>query len=778
MLLAVVLTSCRTADLPPGFSRVGGVLQSQTSYAASPEAIYSLMTWYEEANAETNPPKVWIETVAETKDKARKSLHTQWKLALLKAADPILKEDIEKVVDINPKACQNRTDWEALDSAFRKAKAILHTEHLIAVPIEQCENDAFWNKKTKYGKTDFVVWAQNRKLAIPDQKGLDKTELIKKIGMLQEEINLKKSIQGNIQKARKLNQEKNPIDALQLLHKTYTELPENPLQLIEDQDTIKQLQDDYKKQPRECINQVIGDIETKFQEILDKIQANNLKTQLSSIEKTASENLIRWQNDLRFEKALEEEQQRIRDIIKKLQEFRAQLQAKDINTYAQKEEFWLLITQTTAMINEIEAKKDTDFAIYFLTTINDLQETTFAQALAQNIKKQITDIIPQAAGKILDTAKKASDISQKHAYAYALCKLVRAIGDLAGDTTQNGNAHQLLIEAKKLEDNLRKLIEEKYLAQTISIKDMEAATPGLGLTYTRDVANALNVLIKSFNLDKFITIAEPGTPLSPWGYVLYNGVVAEYDGNATTERHAFRSIQRYGDIKRVVNPAYEKDNKQPKDRFDQEVIEQLIHVKEIERQAHIRVFMNIRGPGFTTLVDVNEFYPKKFVVEESHPFNDVKIVSYIEEYNIDKLKPRDPLPTLKQDRIWTPGEMLDWARKDSLAVFSLKLLYHINQFPLYLATRANTLAQNGDLNAATEQWALCNVLCENLNFEGDPATLLKADTPPVATSYETTINALRKQRTELAELKRNVLNTLLAKTDELLKSKQDAETKE
>ena len=50
-VLAAAITGCRTADLPPGFSRVGGVLQTQTSHAASPEAVFSLMTWYEEANA-------------------------------------------------------------------------------------------------------------------------------------------------------------------------------------------------------------------------------------------------------------------------------------------------------------------------------------------------------------------------------------------------------------------------------------------------------------------------------------------------------------------------------------------------------------------------------------------------------------------------------------------------------------------------------------------------------------------------------------------------------
>ena len=65
---------------------------------------------------------------------------------------------------------------------------------------------------------------------------------------------------------------------------------------------------------------------------------------------------------------------------------------------------------------------------------------------------------------------------------------------------------------------------------------MESGQPGLGLTYTRDVTNALQALIIAFGLDRTVVIAEPGTPLTPLGYVLHNGVVADYDGSATTER--------------------------------------------------------------------------------------------------------------------------------------------------------------------------------------------------------------------------------------------------
>ena len=204
-VLAAVITGCRTADLPPGFSRVGGVLQTQTSHAASPEAIFSLMTWYEEANAELNPPRSWSEAVANAKAKAQNDLNEQWKAALLKVGSPLLQNDMEHVVTATPKQLAGRTDWDRLDAIVRNSKALLLAEHQITVPAEECQNDAFWSPKSRYGKTDFVVWSQNRKLIVPDAANLDRQGLLTQIKTVETDIALKKTILEALQKAEQLN---------------------------------------------------------------------------------------------------------------------------------------------------------------------------------------------------------------------------------------------------------------------------------------------------------------------------------------------------------------------------------------------------------------------------------------------------------------------------------------------------------------------------------------------------------------------------------------------
>ena len=57
--IAMLLAGCRLVELPPGFARVGEVLQNDTSDAASPEAVYSLMSWYADANRDKEVPRLW-----------------------------------------------------------------------------------------------------------------------------------------------------------------------------------------------------------------------------------------------------------------------------------------------------------------------------------------------------------------------------------------------------------------------------------------------------------------------------------------------------------------------------------------------------------------------------------------------------------------------------------------------------------------------------------------------------------------------------------------------
>ncbi|NMA47915.1 MAG: hypothetical protein GX945_15270, partial [Lentisphaerae bacterium] len=188
----------------------------------------------------------------------------------------------------------------------------------------------------------------------------------------------------------------------------------------------------------------------------------------------------------------------------------------------------------------------------------------------------------------------------------------------------------------------------------------------------------------------------------------------------------------------------------------------------------VRVFFNLRGPGVATLVEVNEFYTKKFMQEESHPFNDVRVSEVRRAYDLSELQPQGAEPTLRYDRVWTPGEMLDWARRDSLRVLALHLLLHINRYPLFLAETAARFARDGDATEALEQLSRCFVLCQGLDVETELTVQLKQEQVPAAAAYEGCLTKLRRQRNEIRELKRTLPTQLLKQTNELLRQRRQA----
>ncbi|MBR6324309.1 MAG: hypothetical protein IKR62_04935, partial [Victivallales bacterium] len=385
-VLAAAITGCRTADLPPGFSRVGGVLQTQTSHAASPEAVFSLMTWYEEANAELNPPRSWSEAVANAKAKAQNDLNEQWKAALLKVGTPLLQNDIEHVVVAMPKQLAGRTDWDRLDAILRNSKALLLTEHQITVPAEECQNDAFWSPKSRYGKTDFVTWSQNRKLVVPDAANLDRQGLLAQIKAVETDIALKKSILEALRKAEQLNKADGQEEALALLGKTITELPEKPLAVIGDETTLPLLSKRFAEQPAVCLNHAIAKADGQLKSLASKQNAPNFRQLLAAAELSMSTALKKWHADDRFKNALDLSSGKLRETISQMRDMRLAACQKEMTALARKADFWGAALVYQAAVRELDIKADADFALYSLVTDND-GATPLAKTLRQNLQK-------------------------------------------------------------------------------------------------------------------------------------------------------------------------------------------------------------------------------------------------------------------------------------------------------------------------------------------------------------------------------------------------------
>ncbi len=774
ILAAMLLASCQMVELPPGFARVGEVLQNDTSEAASPEAVFSLMTWYTDANREKEVPKLWNDYVQKRSSDAQTALLQKWRKGLVKDSAGSLAKHPVSFLTIVPKALLIREDWDKLETDIHSLKVLLAAPVTVDVPLKECLNETFWRGRSQHAKESFTEWGQKRSLTVPAPENYDAEKLVAKLTELHEALKLKKAIQDALVEAKRLTDQKQFVNALDLLQKLDESLKDNPnaapLAELKDASPVNALKNAIGQLPQTCVRVLVAEADASCAELEKRLAAladaqqntrDALDEALAAHEQKTTAIFISWKKDKRFKQAWQEALASIRSVLSRTAAVRLAIWKNQTDAACSARHFWAATLQYKAQCAVLAVNDHPQFGLYSCDSVSDDNRSTFASTLADDLRVDFLKRLPDACGQLADTAEKSLKDHQEYGYAIALCRMVRRMTELLNAQELPGIAAALAKTAIS-EPQAKKGLEDKILRRVVAIEDMSSAIPGLGLTYTRDLQHTLEQLIKTNGLDYYLKIAPANSPVTPYSYRLHDGVVADFDGNEEVERKSVRILRRFGEIKKSPNPEAAGNPSAPPMIYTQELYEQIINIREVERLAHVRVFITIRGPGFTTPVEVNEFYSKRFIIEESHPFNDLRAIDVIKTYDINKHPVQDAEPTLHYDRIWTPGEMLDWARKDSLAVLALKLLYHFNQFPLLLETTAKRMEGEGSLEAAIENWACCTILTES--SKNDKTNGLAPDDSaqrPAAKCIDDCLNCLKKQKAALNDLRRVAEDRLL-----------------
>ncbi|MBP5639680.1 MAG: hypothetical protein J6X55_09390 [Victivallales bacterium] len=784
VLALLFLAGCETVELPPGFARVGEVLQNNTSEAASDEAVFSLMEWYAIVNRGKDIPPLWSEYVQNKRMAAQSELFGKWKQNLIEQSHGTLVHNPEKCLSLIPKALLVRTDWETLETDIHSIKVLLESPITIEVPLKECLNDSFWRGRSAKSRESFAEWGQQRRLTVPPAENLNTSELVAQLSSVHDAILLSKSIHDALASAADLSGKKQFIDAMNalqaLLEKLKTDSIAKQFDELKEESPLRKLDQAFQQLPFTCINVNLQNLETTFKELNSRLakpfteETNTVKAMdasLTQVETTISTMLTTWRQDKRFTQSWQVNVGKIRTTLAQTAALRLAVWKQQLSDFFSSRMYWDAALFYKARCEALTFQNHSQFGLYSSISIADGNDTTFTQTLAKDFRTLFLKRLPDACGLLADSAEKSLKDHQESGYAIALCRMVNRMIELLNAHDYPGIAAPLA-KTSIIEPQARKSLEDAVLKRVITIEDMSSAIPGLGLTYTKDLQHSLERLFKSYGMDNYLKIVSGTAQMTPYSYRLHDGVVANFDGQEDVERKSIRILRRFGEIKQSPNPEARDNPSAPPTIYTQELYEHIINIREIERIAHVRVFITVRGPGFTSPVEVNEFYSKRFIIEESHPFNDVRVIDVLKTYDLNKHPVQDAEPTLRYDRIWTPGEMLDWARKDSLSVFSLKLLYHFNQFPLLLENTAKRNETEGKLENATENWACCLLLTENSPTESFPANDTNDTVRPAAKCTEECLNCLQKQRTALEELKRNADGNLLQTASKLFNSRK------
>jgi hypothetical protein len=277
------------------------------------------------------------------------------------------------------------------------------------------------------------------------------------------------------------------------------------------------------------------------------------------------------------------------------------------------------------------------------------------------------------------------------------------------------------------------------------VEPFTSVIPGLGLTFAKDLEDRLREELTRSGLDGVISLAEDGHEPGPRDVRISDGHVAAFSADDVTETTEIRRLSRWGPVTDGGPEA------PPESRYSQSLVEYAIHVRCRERIAHVRVSCDAVLSERRIPIRINEFIPRAFIQETVHPFNDTRVIKTQRAAAEAQLRPEDPEPELKNERVWTPGEMLDWVRRDVQELAVALVMLQLNAEPAALVARAGKL-DSGDPAAALDAWGVAFEALRRRDPDPDHTgeTLTRSD---LTDALRSALERRRLQDRELAELK-------------------------
>ena len=781
--LLLLFAGCSGTQLPPGLHKDNNGYRASFDAELSPEAKYAFLSWQLELQQNAGSDRELLAYLAQLQEKELKTGTLRLAEMITKMGGNFTRLDANGGLRFDPAIFAENENWQEVLTLLENLRTALKT------PIRAMPNDdeiaLLFGAEHESARADFRAWLADRSPELPDNPILPRKKLLQELDQIQDIISLKRRLLDSCAEANALLESGNGLKAVNLLEETGKLLPDHSsLSLIGDTKTLAALERERRELPGRMLKQALAAAEKSMHEVLEESQPRDslrMQNSLESLERQLTNHLQLWQSDQRFKDCLLEHKDQLQSLLGKMAKWRAHFWQEELSKLAEQNEFWPAALRYQSFMALLSDADSGDLGLYFKVRPNNADGATlFAEQIQSTLKDKFVSTLPAAFKHYLSAIDHGSNIANTHGISLTLCKMLQSLSELAGgENTLPEECRSALSKMRAYAEQSKRNLVKDSLQSTLHINEMSSGSPGLGMTYARDLENVLRGPVQYEGLLPWLKIAENNQPQGHRDYVIYGGIIADYNANELVERSSMRSVIRHDEIQKLGNPDYNAEaganaplRQSAKYIYRQDVLEQVITVKEIERLAHLRVFFNIKGPGVAELLEINEFYSRKFAIEQSHLFEDVHRKHSIETYDRMELKAPEAPPALLNDRVWSSGEMLDFARKDSLHSLAVKVLYQLQYFPLFLAQRAERFAQENEWQEAAEYWGRCYAVCEELNPPVEVADVFKFSQTPSASCYESDMRKLQDRQKELRELKRTVSEKAFAQTCTYLRQKK------
>ena len=647
---------CHSVPAPPGF--VGGGPGTAGSIELPPElsrpAQFALLSCY--IDQEGAEAARWAAASLAVAQNARQRLKEE----LLAEQTRPLREKYAETLAVGedgtlswrPGALSSRTDWDALEAMFAEVEGFVRSRQSLPVPALEIRNYLSARKDVE-GQQRFEEWLRQGHDSL-ELAAADNSVQLFELQRLRDAVRKKCELLATERQAKELMATGEGLHALAIL--------DDALKGVGG-DNAPEVLDDYATRPRlEAMRRQVPQLIVSRE--IEELSALPLE-QWELGEARLSRNLRLWRREPLFAEALEQNADVIRNQAAIFAQERRTAMTDSVHKLLEKDNLWCDLRARDDIASQLAMweEDDADKECYF-----DAITAEVGKELTTQLRQLHNQVLQAIARHSLAVQQRASEVENLFGVVVLTDELLEG---LAASDQKLVTPEELARSRERAGHALRMLAEKKFAA-TAEVGEVTAERLGMGVAWQRDIVRRLKDFLTAMpsSLASLWTVREASpfvetAEVRHATVILADGVLAEYGCTSEPERIAARMF-------RCVSAPRREAGADQKARFVQELYDQEIVTRTIERVAHIRLTFTLRlADGVEKRLEINEVLRREFVVEETRPLQSAG------RHVVDDAAAALPVsvtPTLRVDRVWSEGEMLDEARRRVLDQVALQVM--------------------------------------------------------------------------------------------------------
>ncbi|MGN0866659.1 MAG: hypothetical protein ACI4SG_03155 [Oligosphaeraceae bacterium] len=622
ILASALIVSCRTLTAPPGYVSRGSGTAGRIEFPeeVSLEAQYALLAWYgeqygQEARLRAGEAFGLVHNALNDRALLLRGMAAQ---ALVGRYPGFAYIPPQGGVAFLYESLGERKDFPEMEAMLERCRQTLEARRYLEIPVQECKR--FLAQTTNGDESSlFALWAsRNPRLEIdfPDEQNLRLLERCRQAVVLKAHlVETMDFVRAHLQEGARAE------EVLAQLDQRAREMPpQADLGVLGDTETLPQWEKLLEEAPGALVEAAVtlwhGDNGEEYEEVMSLAMGQ-------------------WDKDFRLQKASRELWETMRRNLDEAFQARKDALARECAEAAERGDFAREIRRLRRRAGELASGNAGAWECY--ARLGRTEE------LAALLKESAESLIPGACQFYLARQKECLR-EGRPASALALDEILRELAGAEVDASV------------PVASQAREELSSLPAAYGIWLGEFTGGEPGQGASWRRDLGFALSEALGRWKGGALLRLeSREDVPGAMWR--LAQGELLEYEPGEVEIQRRTEVRRHYGEARLEEGGDY---------AFLQPLWRQEVEVVQASRVGHVRLRGILQCGELACPLEVNTFCPRTFCQENLLSSQTQEILRCQDQRQLKPVTPQEPL---RQDRIWSAGEMLDYTRQNALEEF-------------------------------------------------------------------------------------------------------------